>query len=159
MQDKTCPEPQPFGSAIGSVLFLTLLFFTTFLSRFIFAPLMPALSTELMLSPTQAGSVFLFGSVGVFMGSLSAGFISSRIQHKGTIALSLFGSGVSLLFCTIFPSLLALRGFVLMLGFTAGMNLPSNVASITALVNRQDWVPVALAGVRRQIGWPPVAGD
>ena len=139
MQDKTCPEPQPFRNAVGSILFLTLLFFTTFLSRFIFAPLMPALSAELMLSSTQAGSIFLFGSVGVFVGSLSAGFISSRIQHKGTIALSLFGSGISLLLCTIFPSLWALRGFVLVLGFMAGMNLPSNVASITAIVNRQDW--------------------
>jgi len=139
MQDKTCPQPQPFSGVISSLLFLTLLFFTTFLSRFIFAPLMPAMSTELMLSPSQAGSLFLSGSVGVFMGSLSAGFISSRIQHKGTIALSLFGSGLALLFCTIFTSLWALRGFILMLGFMAGMNLPSNVATITAMVNRQDW--------------------
>ncbi len=139
MQDKTCPQPQPFSRAIGSILFLTLLFYTTFLSRFIFAPLMPALSAELMLSPSQAGSIFLAGSLGVFAGSLSAGFISARIQHKGTIALSLCGSGLALLLCTIFTSLWAFRGLVLMLGFMAGMNLPSNVASITALVDRQDW--------------------
>ena len=139
MSDKDCPIPEPFSGAIGSILFLTLLFFLTFISRFIFAPLMPAMSSELGLSHSQAGSIFLFGSVGVFFGSLSAGFVSSRIQHKGTIALSVIGTACALLLCTLITPLWALQGFVLMLGFTAGMNLPSNVATITALVSRQDW--------------------
>ena len=139
MSDKECPVPEPFSGAIGSVLFLTLLFFLTFISRFIFAPLMPAMSSELGLSHSQAGSIFLFGSMGVFVGSLSAGFVSSRILHKGTIALSLIGAAPALLLCTMLTPLWALRGAVLMLGFMAGMNLPSNVATITALVSRQDW--------------------
>ena len=139
MSDKDCPVPEPFSAAIGSILFLTLLFFLTFIGRFIFAPLMPAMSSELGLSHSQAGSIFLFASMGVFVGSLSAGFVSSRIQHKGTIALSLFGGGCALLLCTMLAPLWALRGALLMLGFMAGMNLPSNVATITALVSRQDW--------------------
>ena len=73
MLDKDCPVPEPFSGAIGSILFLTLLFFLTFIGRFIFAPLMPAMSIELGLSHSQAGSIFLCGSVGVFIGSLSAG--------------------------------------------------------------------------------------
>jgi NNP family nitrate/nitrite transporter-like MFS transporter len=100
---------------------------------------MPAMSSELGLSHSQAGSIFLSGSVGVFIGSLSAGFVSSRIQHKGTIALSLIGTACALLLCTMLTQLWALRGAVLMLGLMAGMNLPSNVATITALVSRQDW--------------------
>jgi NNP family nitrate/nitrite transporter-like MFS transporter len=139
VSDKDCPVPEPFSGAIGSILFLTLLFFLTFIGRFIFAPLMPAMSSELGLSHSQAGSIFLFASMGVFVGSLSAGFVSSRIQHKGTIALSLFGGGCALLLCTMLAPLWALRGALLMLGFMAGMNLPSNVATITALVSRQDW--------------------
>ena len=139
MSDKECPVPEPFSGAIGSVLFLTLLFFLTFISRYIFAPLMPAMSSELGLSHSQAGSIFLFGSMGVFIGSVSAGFVSSRILHKGTIALSLIGGGCALLLCTMLTPLWALRGAVLILGFMAGMNLPSNVATITALVSRQDW--------------------
>ena len=139
MADKDCPVPEPFSGAIGSILFLTLLFFLTFISRFIFAPLMPAMSSELGLSHSQAGSIFLFGSMGVFIGSLSAGFVASRIQHKGTIALSLIGAACALLLFTLLTSLWALRGAVLMLGLMAGMNLPSNVATITALVSRQDW--------------------
>jgi NNP family nitrate/nitrite transporter-like MFS transporter len=131
--------PEPFSGAIGRVLFLTLLFFLTFISRYIFAPLMPAMSSELGLSHSQAGSIFLFGSMGVFIGSVSAGFVSSRILHKGTIALSLIGGGCALLLCTMLTLLWALRGAVLILGFMAGMNLPSNVATLTALVSRQDW--------------------
>ena len=137
--DKDCPVPEPFSAAIGSILFLTLLFFLTLIGRFIFAPLMPAMSGELGLSHSQAGSIFLFGSIGVFIGSLSAGFVSSRIQHKGTIALSLIGAACALVLCTMLTALWALRGAVMMLGFMAGMNLPSNVATITALVSRQDW--------------------
>ena len=139
MSDKDCPVPEPFSGVIGSILFLTLLFFLTFIGRFIFAPLMPAMSGELGLSHSQAGSIFLFGSIGVFIGSLSAGFVSSRIQHKGTIALSLIGAACALVLCTMLTALWAVRGAVMMLGFMAGMNLPSNVATITALVSRQDW--------------------
>ena len=139
MSDKDCPVPEPFSGAIGSIFFLTLMFFLTFIARCIFAPLMPAISSELGLSHSQAGSIFFSGSVGVFIGSLSAGFVSSRIQHKGTIALSLIGTAFALLLCTILTQLWALRGAVLMLGLMAGMNLPSNVATITALVSRQDW--------------------
>ncbi|MEJ2727946.1 MAG: MFS transporter [Deltaproteobacteria bacterium] len=139
MSDKECPVPEPFSGAIGSVLFLTLLFFLTFIGRFIFAPLMPAMSSELGLSPSQAGSIFFFASMGVFIGSVSAGFVASRIQHKGTIAVSLIGGACALVLCTMLAPLWALRGALLMLGLMAGMNLPSNVATITALVSRQDW--------------------
>jgi len=139
VSDKDCPVPEPFSAAIGSILFLTLLFFLTFIGRFIFAPLMPAMSSELGLSHSQAGSIFLFASMGVFIGSLSAGFVASRIQHKGTIALSLIGTASALLLFTLLNALWALRVAVLMLGLMAGMNLPSNVATITALVSRQDW--------------------
>jgi hypothetical protein len=57
LTDKDCPIPEPFRWAIGSILFLTLLFFITFSGRFIFAPLMPAMSGELGLSHSQAGSI------------------------------------------------------------------------------------------------------
>ena len=100
---------------------------------------MPAMSNELGLSHSQAGSIFLSGSIGVFIGSISSGFVSSRLQHKGTIALSLIGSASALLVCAMLTNLWAMRGAVLMVGLMAGMNLPSNVATITALVSRQDW--------------------
>ena len=61
MMDKACPTPEPFRAMVGNILFLTLLFFVAFISRYIFSPLMPVIRDELALTHGQAGSVFLFG--------------------------------------------------------------------------------------------------
>jgi NNP family nitrate/nitrite transporter-like MFS transporter len=139
MNNKACPTPEPLKAMIGSIIFLTLLFFLSFISRFIFSPLMPFIVHDLNLTSSQAGSIFLIGSVGVLMGSLVSGFVSSRINHKGTIVLAMFVVALALLTCTFLASLWAIRVSMLALGIAAGLNLPSNVATITAMVNQQDW--------------------
>ena len=139
MTDKDCPIPESFKDMIGPIIFLTVLFFLPFISRFIFAPLMPGISQDLGLTYSQAGSIFLIGSVGLFIGSLASGFISSRINHKGNLALSMFIVGIALLGCAFFPSLWTIRGAMFTLNIAAGFNLPSNMATITAIVSRQDW--------------------
>jgi NNP family nitrate/nitrite transporter-like MFS transporter len=139
MTEKTCPAPEPFKAMIWNILFLTLIFCLSFISRFIFAPLMPFIGVDLGLTHGQAGSIFLIGSVGLFAGSISAGFISVRINHRGNLILSTFGVGFVLLICAIWGSLWAIRISMLTLGIAAGLNLPSNMATITAMVSRQDW--------------------
>ena len=139
MMDKACPTPEPFRAMVGNILFLTLLFFVAFISRYIFSPLMPVIRDELALTHGQAGSVFLFGSMGVIVGSVCAGFVSSRLNHRSTLIISTFLVGVTLLALTFYSSLWAIRVAMLVLGMAEGLGLPSNVAIITALVNRQDW--------------------
>lgn len=139
MTDKSCPIPESFRDMIGTIIFLTVLFFLTFISRFIFAPLMPAIVRDLNITPGQAGSIFLIGSLGVFIGSLSSGFLSSRINHRGNLAVSMFAGGLALFLCTSMVSLWTIRITMLILGIAAGLNLPSNMATITAVVSRQDW--------------------
>ncbi|MBW2065937.1 MAG: MFS transporter [Deltaproteobacteria bacterium] len=139
MLEKECPVPEPFKRVIGSIVFLTLLFFLTFIARFIFAPLMPSIVRDLAITPAQAGSIFLIASVGVFMGSMASGFISSRINHRGNLVVSMHVAGAALIICTIFSTLWVIRGSMFFLGIAAGLNLPSNVATITAMVSRQDW--------------------
>ena len=136
---KDCPVPESFKNMIGPILFLTTIFFITFISRFIFAPLMPNISHDLGLSHGQAGSIFLVGSVGVFIGALSSGFISSRFNHRRTLVLSLFGVGIALFACASLSSLWTIRACMLVLGMAAGLQLPSNMATITAIVGREDW--------------------
>ena len=153
MLAKECPIPEPFSSMVGSILVLTLLFFMVFISRFIFAPLMPTLGADLGLSHAQAGSIFLVGSIGTFLGSLFSGFISSRINHKGNLVVSMFGVGLALLIGSLFSSLWAIRLAMFMLGLAAGLNLPSNLATITAMVSREDW---GKALAVQQIG-PPLS--
>jgi len=139
MTDKTCPIPEPFSSMLGTIIFLTLIFFLSFISRFIFAPLMPIISDDLLITPSQAGSIFLFVSVGVAIGSLCSGFVSSKINHRGSLVVSIFGAGTILMVCVFLSNLWIIRLAMIFLGITAGLNLPSNLAVLTATVNRPDW--------------------
>lgn len=139
MTDKTCPTPEPFNTMVGNILLLTLLFFLTFISRFIFAPLMPTIGADLGLSSGQAGSIFLMGSVGFFFASILSGFVAARINHRGTLTLSIIGVGLALIACAFTASLWAIQVVMLILGIAAGLNLPSNMATITAMVSREDW--------------------
>ena len=139
MSDKSCPIPETFKSMFWSILYLTMVFFLTFISRFIFSPLLPEISKDLQISLGQAGSIFLVSSFGYFFGSVLSGFVSSRLNHKGTLALSLFSVSVALFVCVFNPSLLTIRLCMLVLGVAAGLNLPSITAIITAIVSRPDW--------------------
>jgi NNP family nitrate/nitrite transporter-like MFS transporter len=137
--DKTCPVPEPFSNMVWNILFLTLLFFLTFISRFIFAPLMPEIVQNLSINQGQAGSVFLVASVGAFIGSISSGWIATRLRHKWTMVLAIFLAGLALFTLNFIATLQAIRGAMLVLGLAAGMLMPSCVATITAIVSRQDW--------------------
>ena len=119
--DKACPTPEPFRAMVGNILFLTLLFFVAFISRYIFSPLMPVIRDELALTHGQAGSVFLFGSMGALVASVCSGFVSSRLTHRGTLILSTFLVGVTLLALTFQSSLWAVRVAMLVLGMAAGL--------------------------------------
>ncbi len=139
MSDKSCPVPETFQSMFWSILYLTLIFFITFISRFIFSPLLPKISGDLNITSAQAGSIFLISSFGVFFGSFFSGFVSSRINHKGTLTLSIFCVAIALFICVMFTSLGTIRLAMLVLGIAAGLNLPSVTAIITAIVSRPDW--------------------
>ncbi len=136
---KACPTPQPFRAVVGTVTVVTLLFFFTFVARFIFSPLFPTISKELGFKSGQAGTLFLLGAVGMLVGSAIAGFVSSRLNHRGTMLLSVLGMSAVLIGAHFAHSLGALRAIFIVLGILAGMQLPSSVATITGTVRQQDW--------------------
>jgi MFS transporter, NNP family, nitrate/nitrite transporter len=137
--DKECPIPEPFKENLGRILFLAALFFLTFIGRFIFAPLMPVIEQELSVSHVQAGSLFLTMSLGFFVAQICSGFLSSRIKHKGTLVISTLGVGAALLVFSLTSSLWVIRGILFVLGMASGLHLSSAIATITAMVHRQDW--------------------
>jgi NNP family nitrate/nitrite transporter-like MFS transporter len=136
---KACPTPRPFNSVAGTVVFLTLLFFLSFVSRFIFSPLFPAMEQDATLSSGQAGTLFFLASIGVLIGSWSSGLISARFTHRGAIFVAAFGAGVALVGSYFADSVWYLRVVLLLLGFFAGVQTPSSVAVITAMVRPADW--------------------
>jgi NNP family nitrate/nitrite transporter-like MFS transporter len=148
---KACPTPQAFRAVAGTVVYLTLLFFLTFLSRLIFSPLIPAIGEDIELTSGQAGSVFFVGSFGVLAGSISAGLVSSRLNHRRTLLVSLLGMAVVLVLLSTVDSVWGLRAAMIVMAFFAGLHLPSSLATITATVREQDW-PRALS--IQQLGPP-----
>lgn len=135
------PEPayRPFNRVLPGLIFLTTVFLLNFISRVIFAPFLPVIERDLGLSHTDSGSFFLLISIGYCLSILCSGFVSSRISHKGTIVLSTVISGCMLClmsFCTTVPTL---RLSVFGLGLSAGLYLPSGLATITRVVSPAYW--------------------
>ena len=128
-----------FFRQIGPVVFLVLIFLLNFVSRIIFAPLLPAIEKELGISHGQAGFFFFLISTGYLSGLLGSGFLSSRTTHRRTILISGSGVGIALMILSFTNSLRAMHAGLFGLGLAAGLYMPSAIATITALVDQRHW--------------------
>ena len=133
------PEASKFLSFLGPILLLTNIFFLNFISRIVFAPLLPAIEKDLGLAHVEAASLFLFLSMGYSVALLCSGFVSSRLQHRKTILLSAVAVGISLTGVAFCHGIWTIRGGLLLLGLASGLYLPSGLASLTAMVSPGHW--------------------
>ncbi len=133
------PGQGAFLSQLGPLLFLTGLFFLTFIGRIIFSPLMPTIEGDLGLTHADAGTLFLMMSLGYFVSLIGSGFLSCRIGHKKTIVISAVAVGVVLGILSQCNSLWEIRGGMLLIGAAAGLYLPSGIASVTAIADPPHW--------------------
>ncbi|MCJ7545309.1 MAG: MFS transporter [Deltaproteobacteria bacterium] len=130
----------PFRSHIPALLFLAGIFFLNFLARVILAPLLPAIEGDLHIGHAGAGSLFLFISLGYFVGLLGSGYVSSRFTHRRTIIISSMAIGVALLWISLSPTMVGIRWGLILLGLAAGLYLPSGIATVTSIVvSSRDW--------------------
>jgi NNP family nitrate/nitrite transporter-like MFS transporter len=134
-----CPMPEPFRAKIGTTMFIAVLFFQGFLTRVMFAPLMPAIENDVGISHAQAGSLFLMISLGYLLAPLCSGLVSSKINHRGTLKLSAWLIGLVLIPFAFLNSLWAIRVLLIIIGLSAGIHLPSAIATITAEIRKEDW--------------------
>jgi len=137
--EKSCPIPEPFRAKAGTVFFLAGLFLLNFMARFILAPLMPFLEQEVHITHAQAGSLFLVTSAGFAVAQFASGLVSSRLTHRKALILSALTVGIALLGLGFIRSLAGIRLALIVLGLAAGLHIPSALATITAMVRRQDW--------------------
>lgn len=138
-QGKEGRKGEPGVFQLRPLLFLTGIFFLTFISRIILAPLLPTLENEMGISHSEAGSLFLFISLGYFVTLTLAGFISSSLTHRKTIILSSVVVGAALLGCSFSHSLWGLRLGTLLLGMATGIYLPSGIATLTSITHPRHW--------------------
>jgi MFS transporter, NNP family, nitrate/nitrite transporter len=124
---------------IGTLLFLTAIFFVNFIARIVLSPLMPVIEADLKLDHAQAGILFLLIASGYFVTLMASGYLSSRLGHKHTIALSSAAVGIALVATAFSPSLWGVHLGLLIMGMAAGLYLPSGIAIITASFRSQHW--------------------
>ena len=132
-------DARPLRAQLSPVFFLTAIFSLNFVSRIILSPLLPTIEKELGISHSQAGFFFFLSSGGYLVGLLSSGLFTSRSTHRLAIVVSMAGIGFAMLAIAGATNLLLMRCALIGLGFAAGLYLPSAIATITSLVDRQHW--------------------
>ncbi|MGD9151432.1 MAG: MFS transporter [Desulfobacterales bacterium] len=128
-----------FRNTIIPILILTSIFFLNFTSRITPAPLAPRVELELNLSHAETGTLFLFISIGYFVTLIGSGFVSSRLNHMLTIAVSNTALGMALIGTAFCSGLWTMRLGLFAVGMAAGLYLPSAIATLTSLVPSQHW--------------------
>ncbi|TVQ36062.1 MAG: MFS transporter [Spirochaetaceae bacterium] len=120
------------------LLMMTLLVLAVFCSmagRTVFAPLMPALQTELGFGLSAAGTLFLLVSIGYGGAMLASGFLAARVGHGKTIvaALAIITVGLGLAALTSRVWLLAVS--MTLIGAGAGTYPPSGLVMISDAIS------------------------
>jgi len=126
-------------SQLPVLLFLALIFFVNFTARIIFAPLMPTIEADLNLTHSDAGLFFLLISFGYFIGMLGSGLLSAAVTHKKTISLSAIAVGLTLLPIAFSSNKGILLIGLFVLGLSAGLYLPSGLATLTSIIDPRQW--------------------
>ncbi len=127
------------SSNLTPLFYLVIIFFITFIARVILSPLMPKIETDLDLTHSQAGCLFLSLSIGYFISLTGAGYISSIISYRKTIAASVASVGIALCALAHSQNLPGVQISVFMLGVAAGPYLPSGIAALTGMVSSRHW--------------------
>jgi NNP family nitrate/nitrite transporter-like MFS transporter len=121
------------------IAFLTAIFYLNFGSRILLGPFLPVIEQELGLGHAGAGSLFLFIQIGYASGLLGSGFVSWRLTHRRTVVLSSIGVGLAMIALSRATSLVEMYLWLVMVGLTAGLYLPTGIATITELVEEPHW--------------------
>ncbi len=132
-------KDQGLGNSLPTILLLTAVFFVNFVSRIILGPLLPVIEEEMGLGHGQAGSLFLLISAGYCLVISLSGFVSARLGHRWTVVVSSWSLAASLLLVGSSSDPGSLRVGLFFLGASAGLYLPSGMATMTSLVDRSLW--------------------
>ena len=87
--------------SVGPMIIFTLMVFFNFLSRGLFAPLLPIIEEEFAISHAAAGSLFLIMSVGFSGMMILSGFPAKLLTHRGMIIFYELFLGGALFLCAL----------------------------------------------------------
>lgn len=127
------------GKAFLFLFFLWGLWFINFTVRAIFAPILPLIEDEFVISHARAASVLIFQSVGYAISVLLSGFYSGKVGYKKTILCSFLVDAVAFFLVPLVTKLWAFYVFSFIMGFSTGLYLPSAISLITEYFMEKDW--------------------
>jgi MFS family permease len=127
------------GKAFLFLLLLWFIWFLNFTGRTMFAPVLPLIEDEYLISHAKASSIFIFQAIGYGSSMFLSGLFSGVFGYKKSIALSLIVAALAFLlvpFAKVFSVLYALS-FVI--GVATGMYIPAVVPLITHYFEENIW--------------------
>ncbi len=105
----------------------------------VFSPLLPAMERDLGFSHARGGSFFFYMAAGYAGSMLLSGFLSKRITHRRTIAVSLSTVSLGLLIVAVAPAVTYMPVGLLVIGIGSGLYAPSGITTLTHLVEPDKW--------------------
>jgi NNP family nitrate/nitrite transporter-like MFS transporter len=127
------------GKALLFLFFLWFLWFTNFISRIVFAPILPLVEDEFIINHARASGIFLFLSAGYGAAVIVAGFFSGKFGYKKSIVFSLGLVGLVAFLIPLVQNFYLLYLFAFVIGFSVGFYLPSALPLITEYYSEKHW--------------------
>jgi MFS family permease len=131
--------PMNFRARLPVIVFLSIVFFFNFSSRFIWGPMLGEIEHELEITHTTSGLLFLFITVGYFWGMLFSGYVSKHLSHGRTLSLSCIASGIILIAISVTHHLMWFKLLFVLLGVFSGFHLPSAIACVIDKLDSKDF--------------------
>ena len=127
----------------GKGLFLLLIFwffwFTNMTVRLSFAPVLPLIEDEFLVTHAKASSIFIFMSMGYALSMFFSGFYAGRLGYKKSIALSLAATSLLLFLIPFVKAFSLLYVFNFIMGASIGAYLPAVLPLITEYFTERHW--------------------
>lgn len=132
-------SPSHFTHLVGPIVLISTIFFLNFISRVALGPLLLPIQDELGISLSRTGLIFLTLQAGYSVALLNAGWVSTRLTHRRTILLSIWGIGAGWICVGLSPNFALMLACLFCTGLAGGLYLPSGVASITDITPSCHW--------------------
>lgn len=133
-------KPFLLKAQLPHILILTCIFFLNILARYLWGPLIVNIEKDLGISHAEAGSVFVNITSGYFIGVIASWVFSYKLNHRNTIVLSCYTCGLSLMILMMSgTSILFFKIMLIVVGATAGLYLPSAIASLSYNLEPKDF--------------------
>ncbi len=124
---------------IPILLLCWILWYLSFSTRVILAPLLPVIEDAFSIGHTLAGSLYFFQALGYTAALFFAGWLAARIGYKWAIVSSFLLLVIALFLFRYADSYTSFAAVTLFMGIGAGIYMPCAIPLITSLFKPKNW--------------------